>query len=54
MSPGVLANLWMEEELRTRELEERMKELLKNRGVCLCVIFNSINDLILIIHGTYI
>lgn len=33
MSPGVLADLWKEEEQKTKVLEERMKGLLREKGV---------------------
>ena len=42
MSPGVLASMWKEEEVRTRELEEKMKILLKNKGVrCISYLYLS-------------
>lgn len=34
MSPGVLAAMWKEEENKSRLLEEKMKILLTNKGVC--------------------
>ena len=34
MSPGVLASMWKEEEVKTKHLEEKIKELLKEKGVC--------------------
>jgi len=33
VSPTVLANLWKEEEARTKTLEERMRVLLKDKEV---------------------
>ena len=33
MSPGVLATMWKEAETKTRLLEDKMKQLLKERGV---------------------
>ena len=33
MSPGVLANMWKEEEARTKVLEEKLKLLLRDREV---------------------
>lgn len=33
MSPGVLASMWKEEEIRTKLLEEKMTALLKEKGV---------------------
>jgi hypothetical protein len=33
MSPGVLAELWKQEELKAKTLEEHMKTLLKEKGV---------------------
>jgi len=35
VSPTVLANLWKEEEARTKTLEERMRVLLKDKEVSL-------------------
>ena len=35
VSPSVLANLWKEEEARTKTLEERMRVLLKDKEVSL-------------------
>ena len=42
VSPTVLANLWKEEEARTKTLEERMRVLLKDKEVSQfdAVIFN--------------
>jgi len=34
VSPSVLANLWKEEEARTKTLEEKMRILLKDKEVC--------------------
>jgi len=34
VSPSVLANLWKEEEARTKTLEEKMRVLLKDKEVC--------------------
>lgn len=41
MSPGVLANMWKEEETKLKELEEKMASMLKDNKVrkssdCLC------------------
>ena len=33
VSPSVLANLWKEEEARTKTLEDRMRVLLKDKEV---------------------
>ena len=33
MSPGVLATMWKEEESRVKELEQKMKTILKEKGV---------------------
>lgn len=33
MSPGVLAAMWKEEETKSRQLEDKMKVLLTNKGV---------------------
>ena len=33
MSPGVLANMWKEEEARTKALEEKMTEFLREKEV---------------------
>lgn len=33
MSPGVLAGMWKEAEKKTKQLEERIKVILKERGV---------------------
>ena len=33
MSPGVLAGMWKEEEIKTKALEERVKDMLKEKGV---------------------
>ena len=33
MSPGVLAGMWKEEEQKVKLLEEKMKTLLKEKGV---------------------
>lgn len=33
MSPGVLATMWKEEEARVKELEQKMKTILKEKGV---------------------
>lgn len=33
MSPGVLAAMWKEEEAKSRQLEEKMKVLLTNKGI---------------------
>lgn len=33
MSPGVLASMWKEEEVKTKNLEEKIKALLKEKGV---------------------
>lgn len=38
MSPGVLAELWKEEELKTKALEEHMKSLLSEKGVRINII----------------
>jgi len=32
-SPGVLASMWKEEEVKTKALEEKMKSLLKEKGL---------------------
>ena len=34
MSPGVLAGMWKEAEKKTKTLEERIKVILKEKGVC--------------------
>ena len=33
MSPGVLASMWKEAEAKTKILEDKMKALLKEKGV---------------------
>lgn len=33
MSPGVLAQMWKDEEVKTKQLEEKMKGLLKEKGL---------------------
>ena len=33
MSPGVLASMWKEEETRVKDLEQKMKALLKEKQV---------------------
>ena len=33
MSPGVLASMWKEEEVKMKALEEKMKKLMKEKGV---------------------
>ena len=37
MSPGVLASMWKEEEAKSKTLEERMTELMKQKEVGECV-----------------
>ena len=34
MSPGVLASMWKDEEQVTKMLEEKMKNILKEKQVC--------------------
>ena len=36
MSPGVLASMWKEEEAKTKELEAKMRKLMKEKGVSIC------------------
>lgn len=38
MSPGVLAGMWKEAEKKTKQLEERIKVILKEKGVCVTFI----------------
>jgi len=34
ISPAVLASMWKEEETKCKNLEEKMKGMIKGRGVC--------------------
>jgi len=34
VSPAVLASMWREEETKCKNLEEKMKAMLKGKGVC--------------------
>lgn len=47
MSPGVLANLWKEEETRTKQLEDNMKALLRDKGVSLVQLLVYLIDCLL-------
>jgi len=35
VSPAVLAGMWREEEAKCKNLEDKMKAMLKGRGVCM-------------------
>jgi len=37
VSPAVLAGMWREEEAKCKNLEEKMKAMLKGRGVCMMI-----------------
>jgi len=41
ISPAVLASMWREEETKCKNLEDKMKSMLKGRGVCWANIFTN-------------
>jgi len=46
MSPGILAQLWVEEETKRKELEKKLRETLQTNQVWSCRICDALRELL--------